>query len=239
MKTHSYNHRISNQYLTKISSWRGKHAPAACFTLAVTYLQFKQSWGQCSVPDGERRRSEQEWSCFSCQASQRLSKVSRTLLLSYHILCYDTRLRNSWILEIKSCASSANSGTPQLCQHRKLLWLLFWQYQLLQRFSFWMLLIAQSICCVLNFVLSYTSTFFFLSFVSKLWKCQWKYLCWFITANMYAIYFLFFWNTWYSQESPNFLEEKPHGIRTKGSSNFFLKYLAFIMTFSCPTVIEE
>jgi len=46
VKTHSYNDRMSNQYLTKMRFWRGKPAPAAYFILAVT---FKQSWGHSVV----------------------------------------------------------------------------------------------------------------------------------------------------------------------------------------------
>lgn len=51
VKTHSYNRRISNQYLTKMSFWRGKPTPAAVWTELRG-----QRWGLC----GERRGNEQK-----------------------------------------------------------------------------------------------------------------------------------------------------------------------------------
>lgn len=56
VKTHSYNHRTGNKYCTKMRFWRGKPAPGAYSILAVTYMQFKQSWGDsvvCLMGKGE------------------------------------------------------------------------------------------------------------------------------------------------------------------------------------------
>lgn len=169
MKTHSYSHRISNRYLTKVSFWRGKPAPAAYFMLAVTYMQFKESWGEsvaCSMGKGEgtsrnRTAFPARPLTATCQETRRLFEVSRTLLLSYHLLCYGARLRNSWILEISPVRVQPTQECPSSVSTGNCFDYFSGSISFFTDFLSELLLIARSIYCVLNFVLSYASPFFF------------------------------------------------------------------------------
>lgn len=137
---------------------------------AATCTQLEQSWGTELCSGWGWGAKKQESGCIpsrppatACQETQshvEALQVSRTLLLSYHLLHYGACLRNSWILEMSPVQAQPATGMPSSVSTGNDFDYFSRSISFFTDFLSKLLLTARSIYCMLNFVLSYTSVFF-------------------------------------------------------------------------------